>query len=267
MKSTIIKIFLACGLLGLILGFVAYQLERSWSEVPAGIQSAVLSEQDVPTSVPPTATSESATPTVQFVAAEPTATTKPAETKMPAQSIAEDKVVQQAVLKPEPNEKKTANAIAVQKHVIEIEKLVVPQLGLDHEVVDVPIVNGLWDTDNLAHDIGLLEGAGQRPKDARSMIFAAHAALMIAPIKGPFFHLDDLEIGSEIIYIKNDTQYIYRVSEKTLIAPDDRTTLSNNNGDQIILVTCGSYNFITAEFDERLVVFADLTYSGPYSAQ
>ena len=121
----------------------------------------------------------------------------------------------------------------------------------------IPLVDQEWDISDLGASVGRLEGTGRFPQDDRAMVFAGHAAVFW-PLRGPFADLEDLFPDDEITYLHDGKLYRYRVSRLVFATPNQIDLIVNDNGDQIVLVTCGDVDFTTGLSDERLIVTADL---------
>ncbi|MEM8860533.1 MAG: sortase, partial [Chloroflexota bacterium] len=78
------------------------------------------------------------------------------------------------------------------------------------------------------------------------------------PIRGPFADLKKLVPGDEITYIVNNKKYSYEVSRLLFADPSRVDLILKDDGDQIILVTCGEVDFSTGLSKDRLIVSADL---------
>ncbi len=142
--------------------------------------------------------------------------------------------------------------------------LVINKIDLTSTIVTVPVVDNRWPVEDLGQDVGLLQGGGRFPKDEKAMIFAGHVTTFW-PIKGPFAGIDKLLPNDEIVYIHNNDKYTYQISRLIWAEPDQINILDSDNGDQIILVTCGQYNYYEGSFERRLVVLADLIDVQPIS--
>lgn len=145
-----------------------------------------------------------------------------------------------------------------------IGRLIIPEIEIDGSTVSVPIVDDRWVIEDLGKNIGILEGGGRFPQDEKSMIFAGHATTLW-PIKGPFAKLGWLSKEDEFSYVYQGQQYDYKISKMVWAEPDQISMLNSDNGDQVILVTCGEYDFYVGRYDKRLVVFADLINVEPIS--
>lgn len=135
--------------------------------------------------------------------------------------------------------------------------LIIPKMELHSGIVPVPIVDNQWQVEDLRQDVGLLAGGGRFPGDEKSMILAGHATTFW-PIKGPFAKLPGLVPNDEIIYHYGNQEYTYKISRLIWAEPDNVNILNSDNGDRLILVTCGDYDYFVGRYDQRLVVLADL---------
>lgn len=135
--------------------------------------------------------------------------------------------------------------------------LIIEKISLNESIEAIPLINQTWDVSDLGANVGLLEGTGRFPQDDRAMVFAGHAAVFW-PLRGPFADLFRLLPGDKIKYVAGDKLYRYEVSRLVYATPSQVELILNQNGNQIVLVTCGEVDFSTGLSDERLIVTADL---------
>lgn len=136
-------------------------------------------------------------------------------------------------------------------------RLMIPAIDVDHEIIDVPLVDGIWHVEELGQQIGRLEGTGRFPGDDLSMTLVAHATTTW-PVWGPFQELERLPLGAEIILDVEGRSLRYQISRFRYVDPQATNAAFGENGNQLILITCGNYDFIRGEYQERLVAYADL---------
>ncbi|MEM7802705.1 MAG: class F sortase [Chloroflexota bacterium] len=136
-------------------------------------------------------------------------------------------------------------------------RLIIPQIEIDHEVVQVPLVEGIWDVEELGQQIGRLEGTGRFPGDNLSMTLVAHATTTW-PEWGPFQELDRLPLGAEIVLDVEGVELRYEITRFRYVEPHATGAAFGENGNQLILITCGNYDFVRGEYQKRLVAYADL---------
>ena len=135
--------------------------------------------------------------------------------------------------------------------------LKIPKIKLNSDIENIPIIDSQWEITDLGARVGLLEGTGRIPQTGQSMVFAGHAAYFW-PVRGPFADLKKLLPGDEITYMIDGKQYTYAVSRLIFAHPSRVDLILNDDGNQIVLVTCGDVDFSTGLSEDRLIVTADL---------
>jgi LPXTG-site transpeptidase (sortase) family protein len=140
---------------------------------------------------------------------------------------------------------------------IEPGSLLIPKLGIDAVVVNVPLQEGMWDISSLGNQIGLLDSTGRMPGDDQAMVFIGHVTISAAEI-GPFYETRFLESGDQLLYRWENIDYIYRVEEKSIISPKDVGTLFSYGGDTVLLVTCSNWSYNTQSYTNRAITRAVL---------
>jgi LPXTG-site transpeptidase (sortase) family protein len=141
-------------------------------------------------------------------------------------------------------------------------KLIIPELGIEQTVVTIPIKEGVWDLEGLDMNIGWLPTTGNQPKGQWAMALAAHVTLTSTQ-NGPFYSLNELKPGSEIIYRWNGTDYIYTLGTTEIVPPDNVEKLYVQDGKTLILVTCTNWDHNAQTYAERVLVFASLQKEQP----
>jgi sortase (surface protein transpeptidase) len=141
-------------------------------------------------------------------------------------------------------------------------RFLIPALGVDEKVVDVPVVDGIWDISRLGVNIGRLETTGRSPDDSLAMAFIGHVTVS-AIENGPFADLWTLGPLAEVIYRSDGTDYIYAIQSSAEIRPDEVSKLYVNRPGHLLLVTCTDWNYIAETYDGRLLVDAVLTEQKP----
>ncbi len=146
----------------------------------------------------------------------------------------------------------------------EIPYLIIPRLNLHLPVGTVPIRDGVWDTNDLGARIGLLPTIGQKPHDQYGMVIGGHVTLS-ATQAGPFLQLSRLETGDVAIYRWKGVDYIYVLNSAESVNPSAVESLYVKDGDNLILITCGTWDANQRVFAERLLTNFRLVYEGPSS--
>ena len=132
-------------------------------------------------------------------------------------------------------------------------RFLIPALGVDEKVVDIPVVEGAWDISRLGVNIGRLETTGQSPDDTLAMTFIAHVTVS-AIENGPFADLWTLQPLTQVIYRWGGTDYVYAIQGTDEIKPEDVNRLYLAHPGHLLLVTCTDWNYISETYDGRLLV-------------
>jgi len=143
-------------------------------------------------------------------------------------------------------------------------RLVIPVLGVDAPVVELPITDNTWDMSGLTYEIAHLGGTA-KPGERNNMVLAGHVTLRRGA--GPFLHLERLEPGNTAIVYAGDEAYTYRVVGKSYVAPADVSIVQPTSDPILTLLTCTNWEAQTRLYRERVAVIAELvedeTPSGP----
>lgn len=95
-------------------------------------------------------------------------------------------------------------------------RLVIPALGIDAPIVEVPITDKTWDVSGLTYEIAHLGGTAN-PGEDNNMVLAGHVTLRRGA--GPFLHLERLEPGDTTIVYAGEQAHTYRVVSKRYVGP------------------------------------------------
>ncbi len=91
------------------------------------------------------------------------------------------------------------------------------------------------------------------------MVLAGHITLTRG--MGPFIHLEDLEIGDQVIVYSWEEAYSYSVISKESMAPTDVYVTHPTSDATLTLLTCINWDPEGRRYLERLVVVAKLLES------
>ena len=80
---------------------------------------------------------------------------------------------------------------------------------------------------------------------------------------GPFKHLFDLASGEEVILHTEENIYTYQVREGVVVGAGDLTVTEPSDVSQLSLITCTGWDSRKREYQERLVVIAELVKVEP----
>jgi len=134
-------------------------------------------------------------------------------------------------------------------------RLVIPDLGIDAPIVEVPITNKTWDLSWVAHEIAHLGGTA-KPGEKNNMVLAGHVTLKTGA--GPFLHLESLEPGDLAIVYAGEQAHTYRVVSKRYVGPTDVSVAYPTSDPILSLLTCTNWDAETRTYTGRVVVIAEL---------
>jgi LPXTG-site transpeptidase (sortase) family protein len=134
----------------------------------------------------------------------------------------------------------------------------IPDLNLDSLVVKVPYTNGTWDISNLGVWAGWLDTTS-RPELGGNTVLVGHLD-MKGGAAGPFYQIEKLQPGAEIIVNSGQAAFHYRVTQKLVKELSDVSAVQESTRPLLTLVTCYQPSWNTAEriYTQRLIVVAEL---------
>lgn len=141
-------------------------------------------------------------------------------------------------------------------------RLIIPEIDLDAEIIDVPIVDNTWDVDDLGPHVGWLAGTGAAPGDDYAPVLAAHVSTN-AGVAGPFGYLWSLSLGGTIELEVGDWRYTYEVVDRRKAQPAEVNKILIPDGERLVLLTCDGWDLTRLTYDERLLVIAELRDTSP----
>ena len=136
-------------------------------------------------------------------------------------------------------------------------RLIIPEIELDAEIIDVPIVDNNWNVDDLGERIGWLAGTGDAPGDDYAPVLAAHVSTNTG-VAGPFGYLWSLSLGGTIDLDIGNRRYTYEVVDRRMAKPGDVNKVLIPDGNRLVLLTCDGWDLTRLTYDERLLVIAEL---------
>jgi LPXTG-site transpeptidase (sortase) family protein len=142
-----------------------------------------------------------------------------------------------------------------------IQRIVIPSLKVDGQVVDIPFNGVTWDISTLGQDIARL---GEVPGEnaGKNIVLAGHFSVSRIEI-GPFRYISRLDVGEPILVYTDRIVYIYQVREHAVVGDQDARVIAYTSEPQLTLLTCETWDEETGKFLRRRVVFADLVRSEP----
>ncbi len=141
-------------------------------------------------------------------------------------------------------------------------RLIIPEIKLDAEIVDVPIVDNTWNVDDLGTRVGWLAGTGSAPGDDYAPVLAAHVSTDTG-VAGPFGYLWSLSLGGTIELEIGAWRYTYEVIDRRTAKPADVNKVLIPDGNRLVLLTCEGWDLSRLTYDERLLVISELRASEP----
>ena len=176
--------------------------------------------------------------------------TDPTETDLTESQLPETGFTQGmiTILPAQPTEKAYADSDLVLK---------IPGLGVEMDIVGVPLVEGEWDTSWLGARAGWLEESAF-PTWAGNSILTGHV-WDANNNPGPFADLKNLQYGDQIIIIGWNQTYVYEVRESSLVFPNKvDKVFQHEEYDYLTLLTCEMYNPLGGNYVFRRIVRAVL---------
>jgi len=131
----------------------------------------------------------------------------------------------------------------------------VPTQGITTDVIDAYLNATSWDVTNLGMNVGHLQGTGWIDQ-LGNIVLAGHVELRDGRA-GIFSRLSQVKVGDPILLELPDEQRTYTVREVLEADPTDLSAIAPTTTDQITLITCGAYDFLTDTYQVRVVVVAD----------
>ena len=139
---------------------------------------------------------------------------------------------------------------------VEDVAIFIPGAGVSAHVVHIPLdSSGSWDVTVLGHNVGHLQGTAWLDKPG-NVGLAGHVE-MADGSAGVFARLRDLSAGDAVyLTLPEGSQRLYSIESVRSVAPDYLNVLYPTPEDRLTLITCGSYNFTTLTYEERIVASA-----------
>lgn len=220
----------------------AYDRNQPASPVTAVVKSS----QQVAESAPPNGIKKAPEPGLVEEAPTPTEEAEPAvitdEPVVEKSSSSAVKLPQEYT--PPAQNKKTFN------------RLVIPSLKLNVDIVSKPYKDLSWDLTTLGQDIAQLDDIPNQTTD-NNIVLAGHVTVYDGS-HGPFRYLWRLNPGDTVMLNDDDHIYTYTVREQLLVYPDEAAIMADSTKPQLTLITCTTWNEETLSYLRRRVILADL---------
>ncbi|MGQ0605314.1 MAG: sortase [Anaerolineales bacterium] len=136
-------------------------------------------------------------------------------------------------------------------------RLLIPAFNVDEPVIPNPIRDKQWDISGLDKQVGWLTSTGARPGDDFAMVLIGHITVRDYT-RGAFADLEAARAGLQVLYQAEGVEYVYEVTQRGRVAPDDVTGLYVPNGNVLLLMTCTDWDGANKTYANRLLVRAEL---------
>ena len=146
-----------------------------------------------------------------------------------------------------------------------VNRIVIPVLGLDTVVKFVPFSDGTWLIAGLKQEVAWM-GDTSWPGLGGNTGFAGHVDLVTGE-KGPFWNLKDLKAGDEVTLHTDNNLFKYVVREQQVVDDWDMSVIEPTEKPQITLITCTGWDSEMRLYLKRLIVYADLLGVQPLVSQ
>ena len=139
----------------------------------------------------------------------------------------------------------------------EDSSIFIPSVGVSAPIITAILRNNTWDISQLGTKVGYLQGTPWLDSGSNTVL-SGHVEMSDGRT-GVFAVLDEVSIGDEIVVTDAGQEYTYIIQEKRYVEPTDLTPLYPSESDQLTLITCSDYNFLSNNYETRLIVVANRT--------
>jgi LPXTG-site transpeptidase (sortase) family protein len=145
----------------------------------------------------------------------------------------------------------------------DVTRIVIPVLNLDTVVKYVPYDGFTWMISGLREEVAWM-GNTSWPGLGSNTGLAGHVT--VAGLgDGPFRHLDELPKGELVLVYTEQNVYTYQVRESIVTDSGDMSVVLPSDNSQISLITCVDWDQDAHTYVNRLVVYADLIRTEPFT--
>ncbi len=136
----------------------------------------------------------------------------------------------------------------------EFPMLSIPTVGVSAPIVQLQIVDNTWSIFGLGMDVGHLIGTS--PLMGRGNIVLVGHVEMADGSPGVFATLSNMKLGERIFVSWKGEKREYNLSTIRSVSPDDVSVLYPSSREQLTLITCSDYDFISNTYLTRVVAVA-----------
>ncbi len=135
-----------------------------------------------------------------------------------------------------PKDNSTSQLISKTKDKITENRLYIPKID-----INLPYTSGGAET--MEHGAWWRKPENGNPKDGGNFVLSAHRFIMgLTPQqtlrKSPFYNIDKLAVGDEMVVDYNGARYIYAISEKRSVKPEAIEIEQRTDQPQLTLYSC-----------------------------
>ncbi|MCA9915800.1 MAG: sortase [Anaerolineae bacterium] len=134
--------------------------------------------------------------------------------------------------------------------------LFIPNIAIYSDIIEAYLNGQSWDISELHQRVGHLEGTAwiDRPGN---VVLSGHVELSDGR-PGIFARIGDLALEDIIMVESEGVQHIYHVTSVYRTTPDDLQPLQpTTSAHRLTLITCGTYDWLSDRYDERVIVVAE----------
>jgi LPXTG-site transpeptidase (sortase) family protein len=136
-----------------------------------------------------------------------------------------------------------------------VTRIVIPAINLDAVVKYVPYSGYTWLIGGLKQEVAWM-GDTSWPGLGGNTGLAGHVDLVDGS-PGPFWNLNQLKPGDQVMIHTQQKVYTYRVSGQRVVEDTDTSVLAPTDKPQITLITCTDWSSELRTYLQRLIVFAE----------
>ncbi len=147
-------------------------------------------------------------------------------------------------------------AILAERSPLEGMQIVIPNLGLELDVIEAPLIARQWDISRLTDQVAHLSGTAY-PGQPGNAVLAGHVTIPDAGW-GPFKELDTLQTGDFIFVEREGETTTYEVFDNQLVEATAIEVVFPTNDQRLTLITCSGWDDTKERYTHRVIVVARL---------
>jgi LPXTG-site transpeptidase (sortase) family protein len=136
-------------------------------------------------------------------------------------------------------------------------RLYIGKMALDVDITEAELIGRDWNLGNVYTDVAHLQGTAY-PGEVGNVVLAGHVTLPGDTGAGPFYELELLGEGDELIIEYGGERFRYRVISRMYVDPSNIEVALPTDTARLTLITCAEFDAVTGEYSKRLVVISEL---------